>query len=110
MYSLRDQGYPNFYGYDIYERLEIRQPDGRSHYFIADRAAGGRLPFDDNSFDLIISEQVFEHLIDQVGLLRELYPIMRPVGHALHGFPARYCLIEPHMYVPIGGPMGHLWW
>lgn len=48
--------------------------------------------------------------MDQVGLLRELHRIMRPGGHALHVFPARYCLIEPHMYVPLGGLMGHRWW
>lgn len=40
VYSLRDQGYPNVYDYDIYERLEIRHPDDRAHFFIADRAAG----------------------------------------------------------------------
>ena len=41
---------------------------------------GGRLPFDDNAFDLIISEQVLEHVMDQVGLLRELHRVLPLIG------------------------------
>jgi SAM-dependent methyltransferase len=68
------------------------------------------LPFDDNTFDLIISEQVLEHVMDQVGLLRELHRVMRPGGCAVHVFPGRYSPIEPHIYVPFGGVFGHRWW
>jgi len=110
VYSLLDQGYTNTVGYDVKDRLELRDPVERSRFFTADPTGGGRLPVEDNSFDLIISEQVLEHVKDQVGMLRELHRIMRPGGHALHVFPARYCLIEPHIYVPLGGVLGHRWW
>jgi SAM-dependent methyltransferase len=108
VYSLLDQGYTNTVGYDVRDYLELRDPDDRSRFYIADPVGG--LPFEDNSFDLIISEQVLEHVMDQVGMLRELHRIMRPGGHALHVFPARYCLIEQHIYVPFGGVLGHRWW
>lgn len=49
--------------------------------------------------------------MDQVGLLlRELYRVMRPNECAIHIFPARYSLLEPHIYVPFGGVLTHRWW
>jgi SAM-dependent methyltransferase len=110
VYSLLDLGYTNVVGYDVRDYLELRDPSDRSRFCIIDFEQGGRLPFEDNSFDLIISEEVFEHVMDQVNVLRELHRIMRPGGHALHFFPARYCLIEPHIYVPLGGILAHRWW
>ena len=110
VYSLLDQGYPHVIGYDISERLALRKPEDRSRFVIADAKEGSRLPFGDNVFDLIISEQVIEHVMDQVGVFREMYRTMRPGGCAIHIFPARYCLLEPHIYVPFGGIFAHRWW
>lgn len=107
VYSLVDHGYLNTCGYDIADYVELRDPADHSRFFIADPR---HLPFDDNSFDLIVSSQVFEHVIDQFGMLRELYRIMRPGGAAMLIFPARYCLIENHIHVPLGGVIGHRWW
>ena len=109
VYSFRDQGYMNVVGYDIQNYLELRHPEDRSLFHIAEPGVM-RLPFKDESFDLVISDQVLEHVMDQVGLLRELHRIMRPDGCAIHVFPARYSLIEPHIYVPLGGVLGHRWW
>src|SRR5450755_214134 len=95
VYSLLDQGYANVVGYDIKDYLELRDPADRARFFIADTV--GRIPFEDNSFDLIVSEEVFEHVKDQVAVFRELHRITRPGGHALHVYPARYCPIEPHV-------------
>jgi SAM-dependent methyltransferase len=108
VYSLLDEGYTNTVGYDVRDYLELRHPEDRSRFRIAD----GRtvLPFNDDTFDLIISDQVLEHVMDQVGVLRELHRITRPGGHAIHIFPAPYCVIEPHIYVPFGGVFGHRWW
>ncbi len=110
VYSLLDQGYSNTVGYDVRDYVKLRSPADHSHFFIADTAGSSRLPFEDEQFDLIISEQVLEHVMDQVGMLRELHRVMRPGGVALHFFPARYGLIEQHIYVPIGGILGHRWW
>jgi len=108
VYSLLDQGYINAVGYDPKNYLELRDPKDVSLFTVGN--ANGRLPFEDNSFDLIISEEVLEHVKDQVEVLRELHRIMRPGGVALHVFPARYNLIEGHMYVPLGGFFAHRWW
>jgi len=39
------------------------------------------MPFEDEGFDLILSSQVIEHVIDAPAALRELYRILRPGGH-----------------------------
>lgn len=111
VYSLVDEGFTNAVGFDIKDYLELRDPVDRSRFFIGDPGAAVlRLPFDDDSFDLVISEQVLEHVLDSVGMMRELHRVMRPGGHALHVFPARYSAIEPHIKVPLGGVFGHRWW
>ena len=41
VYSLLDQGYPNVFGYDVYARWELRSPEDRSRFFIADSGGAG---------------------------------------------------------------------
>ena len=109
VYSLVDAGYANAFGFDVKDYLELRKPTDRERFFFADPLRE-RLPFDDDSFDLIISNNVFEHVMNQVGIFRELHRIMRSDGHALNIFPARYSLIEQHIRVPLGGVIAHRWW
>lgn len=109
VYSLLDADYANAIGYDIRDYLDLRCPADRARFFIAEPGVN-KLPFEDNSLDLIISEQVLEHIQDQALLLREMHRVLRPGGIALHEFPARYRLIEPHIYVPFGGVCAHRWW
>lgn len=110
VYRLLDQGY-DAYGYDQMDYLELRAPEDRFRFSIGPSFGSGRLlPYDDNSFDFIISEQVFEHVMDQVAMYRELHRILRPGGSSIHVFPARYALLEPHFYVPLGSFIAHRWW
>ncbi|WP_436344030.1 class I SAM-dependent methyltransferase [Natronorubrum sp. FCH18a] len=44
------------------------------------RGDGQRLPFEDNSFDLVFSEYVFEHLPDPQSALEEIDRVLRPEG------------------------------
>lgn len=109
VYALRDAGYANAVGYDIKDYVELRDPNDRSMFVIGSPLSTS-LPFDEASFDVVISEQVLEHVLDQVGFLRELHRILRPGGYSLHALPARYCPIEVHMFVPFGGVFAHRWW
>jgi ubiquinone/menaquinone biosynthesis C-methylase UbiE len=61
-----------------------------------------RLPFDDASVDCIVSDQVFEHVMDYDACLVEMQRVLKPGGTTLHTFPSRYLLIEPHVFVPLG--------
>lgn len=63
------------------------------------------LPFDDGFFDVVISDQVFEHVMDYPTTLRETQRVLKPGGKFLHVFPSRYSVLEPHLWVPFGGMM-----
>lgn len=41
------------------------------------------LPFDDNSFNLVVSMDVIEHVICPVTFMKEVYRVCEPGGHAL---------------------------
>ena len=59
-----------------------------------------RLPYPDGSVDVIISNQVLEHVMDYDRSLAELRRVLKPGGAFLHMFPARMIPIEPHVFVP----------
>ena len=40
-------------------------------------------PFDDNTFDVVISNQVIEHLIYPVRFLKEVYRMPKPGGYTV---------------------------
>jgi ubiquinone/menaquinone biosynthesis C-methylase UbiE len=51
----------------------------------------GRLPFEDDSFDLVFGHAVLHHLPDLAGAFREFRRVLRPGGHvAFCGEPSRY--------------------
>jgi ubiquinone/menaquinone biosynthesis C-methylase UbiE len=55
------------------------------------RAEAERLPFDDESFDLVFGHAVLHHLPDLDGAFAELYRVLRPGGTiAFCGEPSRY--------------------
>jgi len=59
-----------------------------------------RLPFDDASIDCVVSDQVFEHVMDYDACIAEIQRVLKPDGTTLHLFPSRYSPIEPHVFVP----------
>lgn len=60
-----------------------------------------RLPFEDASFELILSDEVFEHVKDYPTAFREILRVLKPGGATAHRFPGPLTLIEAHTYVPI---------
>lgn len=69
-----------------------------------------RLPFGDSSLDVVISDQVFEHVLDYPRAIAELHRVMRPGGVFLHCFPSRYRWLEGHIYVPMASMFRPHWW
>jgi len=69
-----------------------------------------RLPFEDSCMDVVISDQVFEHVLDYPQAIAELHRIMRPGGVFLHSFPSRYRCIEGHIFVPMTSMFRARWW
>ena len=51
--------------------------------------AAYHLPFEDNTFDFIFSNQVFEHVMDYPAALADLSRVIKPTATNIHIFPGR---------------------
>ena len=65
-------------------------------------------PWDDNKFDFVCSRAVVEHVNNIDQFLNENYRVLKPGGIAMHYFPSRYSLIEPHIGIMFGGVFQNL--
>ncbi|WP_266181031.1 class I SAM-dependent methyltransferase [Dyella humicola] len=64
---------------------------------------GCLLPFADETFDVVISNHVIEHVGDessQLLHLRELRRVLKPGGRGYLAVPNRWMVVEPHYRVP----------
>lgn len=59
------------------------------------------LPFPDASFDLVVSNNVLEHVGDVPRALAEMYRVAAPGGRLLHCCPNYLVPYEPHYKVPV---------
>lgn len=57
-------------------------------------------PFADGFFDLVLSDQVIEHVVDLDGFASEVARVSSPGGLGLHIYPAKWRPIEPHLLMP----------
>ena len=65
---------------------------------------GVELPFDDDRFDVVVSNHTIEHVCGpdaQLGHLREIARVLRPGGVGYLASPTRWALVEPHFKVPL---------
>jgi ubiquinone/menaquinone biosynthesis C-methylase UbiE len=110
VYQFRKEGYIS-YGCDIenyYEKIQVKCKDEKiikhneTIFEIIDMD-NYRIPFNDNAFDYIFSNQVFEHVQNYPEVLREIYRVLKPGGASIHFFPSKYRPIECHIFVPFAG-------
>jgi SAM-dependent methyltransferase len=78
---------------------EVRHSEdfGRTIFKMED----GRLPFPDRSFDIVCSNQVFEHVQDLELALSEIHRVLKSGGVFLNLFPSIGVLREGHCGVPL---------
>lgn len=75
---------------------------GRDEFLSSIPAGPYRLPYPDESFDLVISTSVLEHAQETELCMAEIHRVLRPGGLAMHAFPGKWYLpVEPHIYVPL---------
>jgi SAM-dependent methyltransferase len=92
-------------GFDAYG-VDVRPEyiaNGRA-YLGPDRLSvlhGEVYPYPDGHFDIVISDQVFEHVADLDPLAREIARTTKPGGVGLHIFPAKWIFTEPHLQAPL---------
>jgi SAM-dependent methyltransferase len=73
---------------------------------------GKSLPFDAASFDVVLSDQVIEHVRDLDAFVAGISRVSRRDGYGLHVFPATWRPVEPHLRQPFvhwfpKGPLRH---
>ena len=61
----------------------------------------GSWPFGDSEFDIVVSNQVCEHVVDLETFCAENARVLRPGGFGAHAFPLRHMVLEPHMHLPL---------
>jgi SAM-dependent methyltransferase len=77
-------GYNNVTGVDV---EDLRRDSSTGFEYITVDSA--RLPFDEESFDIVLSHHVIEHIPDQAVHLREMHRVLKPDGLAYLGTPNR---------------------
>jgi SAM-dependent methyltransferase len=75
-------------------------PDPRLPTVTYVRGDGCALPFNDGSFDYVVSNQVLEHVRDKDRILDEIHRVLRPDGTFLVSFPNRLFPGNPHDLPP----------
>lgn len=74
------------------------------------RADGRRLPFADESLDRVIVSEVLEHIDDDASVMREMFRVLQPGGHAVvtvpRWWPEQVCWALSDDYHEIEG--GHV--
>jgi SAM-dependent methyltransferase len=82
---------PHVYGIDIsFQRVR----EGTAGNLLV--AVGEHLPFADGSFDVVILNEVIEHVADDRETMREVIRVLRPGGHAVLYAPNRLYPFETH--------------
>lgn len=59
-------------------------------------AAGEQLPYPDNTFDVMLSNEVLEHVQDDAQVLREMARTLKPGGRLVLFCPNRWYPVEQH--------------
>ena len=58
-------------------------------------------PFENNSFEIVVSNQVLEHVGDHNKFLHEQARVMTDKGFAIHLFPLREVFLDSHIFLPV---------
>lgn len=60
-----------------------------------------RIPLDDDSVDVVVSNTVFEHILTLNSTVSELARVLKPGGHVYTVFPLASAIIEQHCGLPL---------
>lgn len=95
---------------DLLSTGRVRQIEGANENESPETGEPYRLPFDDGFFDVIISDTVLEHVRNYPEMISEFSRVLKPGGLMMHIFPARFRLVEPHVFVPLASFFTPRWW
>lgn len=113
VYEFRDAGF-DACGFDIHDYVQLRSPGDRRFFDVANQGVSDNsvmtvdwnrycLPYDDGTFDVVLSFETLEHVLNLDAVIRELARVTKQDGIGIHIFPSKYRLLEAHTFVPFGG-------
>jgi len=98
----REQGL-DFYGAEVfYSASSAREVAARTGLLgsAIREIKDGKIDFENEFFNLVTSNQVFEHVEDLDGALREIHRVLKPGGALLCLFPSAEVIREGHRGIP----------
>ena len=78
--------------YETWSRTQPEELAGRIRVI-----KDGRIPFDDRTFDVVVSNQVFEHMPAPRAALMEIARVLKPAGKFIAIFPHAGVWFEGHV-------------
>ena len=87
----------NLYGVDVYPTQESQKRLNMNIEYIKPYE---EIPFQEK-FDLIISNQVFEHIENIEIIYKQLFKKLKKGGLIIAGFPTKEIILEPHIKLPL---------
>jgi SAM-dependent methyltransferase len=107
---LRDSGY-NFIGCDMeFKPGEFTKRLVEENVITKISMNPYRLPFPRDHFDFVLSDQVFEHVLEYEEVLCELSRVVKNGCSSLHIFPSKWKIFESHTGTPFGGAIKFYIW
>jgi SAM-dependent methyltransferase len=107
------------FGFDLYDfwpienfgnaiqYLETFDPETQWNERIRRIPAGDPWPYPDGYFDIIVSNQVGEHVEDHGHFFGEVARTLSPAGFSAHLFPLKHVLMEWHVLMPLAHRIGN---
>jgi SAM-dependent methyltransferase len=100
-YDLLDHGVQKeSYFEKTFSFLKENAPEIRWEERIKMIKSDDKWPFDDHSFDFVVSNQVLEHVWDHDYFFKENYRVLSEKGFSVHLFPIKELLIDGHIFLP----------
>ncbi len=94
----------DFYGVELFyagsRARETANEKGLLGVWVHELQDNQRVPFPDASFDVVVTNQVLEHVEDIDAVLDEIRRVLRPGGRILALFPSKWVIREGHIGVP----------
>jgi 2-polyprenyl-3-methyl-5-hydroxy-6-metoxy-1,4-benzoquinol methylase len=80
------------------------------HFWVSDSMA---LPFRDNTMEVIVCNQVYEHVPDANRMMREIHRVLKKEGFCYFSAGNKYMMMEGHYHLPflswIPKPLAHFY-
>ena len=90
----------DFSGADVFYEGTRSRPDAALLGTVIREIRGGRIEFPDGAFQLVVNNQVMEHVADLDATLDEIDRVLAPGGTMLSIFPSRDVFREGHIGIP----------